>query len=120
MDEESELGRAKWVLGSVLFFFASCWICYPELTYLLYGREAQATIKNIYEVTETEFFVVTTGKHLSVEYTFTEPDGTARTASRSVGMTWSIPPDGKVRVTYTPGADGYSRLSGHVNWIGIG
>jgi hypothetical protein len=32
---------------------------------------------------------------------------------------WELPSNGTAPVQYTPGSDGRSRLSGHVNWFGI-
>jgi hypothetical protein len=116
MDADKELGRAKWLLISAVLFLVSCFLCYSEIAYLLSGHVTQATVTKAYEVQRGRFGLST---RLTVEYTFTEPDGTPRTDSDTVGTDWELPSTGTIAVQYTPGVDGRSRLSGHVNWVGI-
>jgi hypothetical protein len=120
MDADNEIARAKWLLFSGLLFVVSCFICYDELVYVLKGRETQATVTKAYEVTRRGRFGLSRGTRLTVEYAFTEPDGTRRSDSDTVDPDWDLPSTGTVRVRYTPGASGRSRLAGHVNWGGIG
>jgi hypothetical protein len=120
MDRDSELARAKWLLFSGVLFIVSCFICYSELMYFLRGKQTQATITKAYEVANRGRFGISRGTLLTVEYTFTEPDGTRRADSDTVRPDWELPSNGTVPVQYTPGSEGRSRLSGHVNWFGIG
>lgn len=120
MDMDNELARAKWLLMSAALFLASCCMTYGEASYLLKGRETSATITKAYEVTQRGRFGTDRGQRLTVEYTFTEPNGTQRRDSDTVGLDWNVPASGKIPVQYTPGVDGRSRLAGHVNWLGIG
>ena len=119
MDADQELTRAKWLLFSGLFFLVSCFMSYRELVYLVRGRVAQAAVTKAYEVTQRGRFGVSQGTRLTVEYTFTEPDGTRRSDSDTVDTDWPLPSNESVPVQYTPGAGGRSRLSGHVNWAWI-
>lgn len=119
MDHDSEIARAKWLLFSGALFILSCFICYSELKYLIRGKQIQAKVTDAYEVTRRGRFGLSRGTVLTVEYAFTEPDGTRRTDSDTVSTDWKLGSDGTVSVQFTPGADGRSRLSGHVNWFGI-
>jgi hypothetical protein len=120
MDPDSELARAKWLLAAGAMFLVSCFVCYSEMTYLFRGQQTQATVTQIYEVARRGRFGISHGTSLSVEYTFTEPDGTRRMDSDTVSSDWEVPPNRTVAVQYTPGPSGRSRLAGHVNWFGIG
>jgi hypothetical protein len=120
MDAENEIARAKWLLAAGVLFVVSCFVSYRELTYLLRGQQTQASVTQAYEITRKEHFGLTETKSLTVEYAFTEPDGTHRADSDTVNADWPLPPSRKVAVQYTPGAGGRSRLAGHVNWFGIG
>jgi hypothetical protein len=114
VDQENELARAKWLLIAVLLFLVSGCISYGELDYALRGHDAEARVTKAYESRSTR------GRtSLTVEYEFTEPDGTRRKGMNSVPTDWPVPPDGTVVVRYTAGADGNSRLAGRVNWIGL-
>jgi len=117
MDEE--VGRAKWLLISGAMFLVSCFICYAELRYLISGREVQATVTKVTEVTQRRKYGLGESKHLSIEYSFQEPNGTLRKGEDSVGLDSPLALGPTVPVQYTPGADGRSRLVGHVNWVGI-
>jgi hypothetical protein len=118
MDRDNEFGRAKWLALSGLAFVISCFVVYDEVVYLVRGRVATANVTSAYEVTTRRFGVVT-GKSLTVEYTFTEPDGTPRSGSDTVSASWVLPETGGIPVRYTPGAEGRSRLAGHFYWAGV-
>ena len=120
MDTDSELARAKWLFFSGILFIVSCFICYGELVYLLRGKQTQASITAAYEVPRRGRFGLSRSTVLTVEYTFVETDGTRREDSDTVSPDWKLPSNGTVPVQYTPGSEGRSRLSGHVNWFGIG
>ena len=117
MDGDNELARAKWLLISGLLFIVSLFLCYAEVVYLLNGRETQANVTKTYEVTKRGRFGISRGTNRVVEYAFAEPDGTRRTDSDTVSADTDI--GQKVAVRYTPGANGRSRLAGHVNWFGV-
>jgi hypothetical protein len=114
MDREWELTKAKWLLGAVVFFLIACYLSYEELVYLIWGREVQASV--------TQTFVAERGRRripmLTVEYKFTEPDGTSRSDSDDVQTDWPLPSNKTVAVVYIPGKDGRSRLKGHGSWLG--
>src|SRR5262245_31308328 len=116
MDTDREVARFKWLLVTGALFLVSCYFCYGELIYLLRGKEAYAKLTNAYEVQRGRFGQRTM---LTVEYAFTEPDGTRRSDSVTVSPDWEPADNGMVLIQYTPGSDGRSRLSGHVNWFGI-
>ena len=81
MDSSSELAKAKWLLIAILIFFVSLYLCYAEAAYLLSGRETQANVTSVYEVTKRGRFGLNRGTNLRIEYAFNEPDGTRRTDS---------------------------------------
>jgi hypothetical protein len=116
MDEESELRRAKWLLAGLVIFIVSGIISYRELTYFVMGRNANAHITKAYETVRRSRGGETIS--LSIDYEFTESDGTKRTGSDTVARNWPLPDDGVILVRYTPGTDGNSRISGQVNWVG--
>jgi uncharacterized membrane protein YtjA (UPF0391 family) len=116
MDEESELRRAKWLLLGIVIFLVSGCISYRELLYYVTGHNAQGQITKTYESVRRSRGRETISR--VVEYSFSEPDGTQRSGSDDLARDWPIPVDGKVMIRYTPGSDGSSRISGHVNWVG--
>jgi hypothetical protein len=114
---ESELARAKWLFAVGILFIVSCFMCYAEADYLLNGRQIEANVTDLYKVTKRGRFGESS--HLKVDYTFTEPNGTSRTGSDTVGNDWKMPASKTVSVQYTPGAEGRSRLFGSINWVWI-
>jgi len=114
VDTDDELKRAKWLLGSLLVFFISCFYCYDELLYLLRGKTATATIGEVYEVRGRRGSV-----HLKVEYTFSEADGTARKGADNVSVDWTPPSSGSTEVDYIAGNKERSRLAGNVRWVPV-
>ena len=114
------MARAKWLLGSIALFLVSCFVCWTELAYLLFGQKAQAAIMEIWDTERKQFFGLTSSTSREVSYAFAEGDGTQRKGKMVVSTSWQPPEDGTVAVQYTAGAEGRSRLSGHVIWIGLG
>ncbi|QJW94426.1 DUF3592 domain-containing protein [Frigoriglobus tundricola] len=115
MDQETEIARAKWLLMGVLFFLVSGCFSYGEAVYLVSGHEATATVSKTFESPGRRG-----GTRLSVEYTFSEPNGTPREGTDTVPTAWSVPANGQVPVLYISGTDGSSRLAGNVNWVALG
>lgn len=114
MDSEQELAKAKWLLICGAIFLLSCFMCYDELAYLLWGREAQATVAKVYESRSRRG-----PTRLTVEFTFSEPGGLHRKGMVTVPTDWSAPRSGTVPVEYTAGELGRARLAGQVNWTWI-
>ncbi|WP_020472813.1 hypothetical protein [Zavarzinella formosa] len=119
MDSDNETARAKWLLGAAVVFLASGCVSWNELIYLLGGRNTQANVEKVFEINRRGRFGLGGGRQLTVEYAFTEPDGTKRTGTDTVPMDWPPPVNGKIPVQYTAGEKGSSRLAGHVGWIGV-
>ena len=119
MDSDNELARAKWLLISAFIFLVSGCISWGELNYLVAGRDTQADITKAFEVARRGRFGIGRSERLTLEYTFQEPDKTHRTGTDTVSLDWPIPASGKIPVRYTAGADGRSRLAGHVNLVGL-
>ena len=119
MDEEEELRKAKWLLGAGAFFLLSCFLVYDEFSYLMWGREVEATLVKAYESERRGRFGAGGSRRMEVDFTFTEPDGTQRKGTTTVETDWPVPANGKVAVEYTPGELGRSRLKGRVHWTGI-
>jgi hypothetical protein len=117
VDEKEELAKAKWLLGAGAFFILSCFFVYDEVSYLLSGREVEATLVKAYETRGGKFG--RGARKLDVDFTFTEPDGTQRKGTDSVAPDWPLPRTGTVAVQYTPGELGRARLKGHVYWTSI-
>lgn len=114
MDREREAARAGWFLACAVLFVVSCFTAYTEAVYLLWGRDATAS------VTGTRIVPGTRGRTwLQVIYRFTEPDGTERRGYDRVGTTWTAPAGGLVAVRYTPGPDGWSRLAWNPKWYWV-
>jgi hypothetical protein len=80
---------------------------------LALGRQGIATVTSVSEVTRRG----RTSRR--VEFAFEEPDGTQRTGEDSTNTNWTPPADGVIKIVYTPGARGWARFAGHVNWIGL-
>lgn len=114
-----EITRAKWLLGSLFVFFVSGCISWTELVFLFTGQTTLAKVDQIHEATRWGRNSRIRYKFLSVGYSFTEPNGRQRSESDSKPLGWSAPDDGYVMVRYTPGKNGFSRLSDHVEWAGL-
>src|SRR5579859_7981940 len=101
MDREAEFARFKWVVGGGILFLVSGWFTLQELDYRLNGRDTEADVTQTYQSRGRRG---STNYH--VDFAFTEPNGTRRKGTDTVSAGWSVPPDGKVPIRYTPGADG--------------
>ena len=78
MDSENELARAKWLLLSIGLFLITGCMSWGEFMYLVAGNDAQAEVVKAFETTRR-------GRtRLTVEYTFSEPDGTRRKGTDTV------------------------------------
>jgi len=117
MEDESEIARAKWLLGAVTVFLVSAIISYREFVYVARGRDTEATVMKAYEMRRDQLFGLIPIKKLVVDYEYTDAENHRHTGSDEVGGDWSLPPTGTVPVRYTQGS---SRLAGHHNWLGLG
>ena len=117
MESESEIARAKWLLGAVTLFLVSAFISYRELVQFARGRDVQATVTKAYEMRRDRLFGLIPVKKLVVDYEFTDAENRRHTGSDEVGGDWPLPPTGTVPVRFT---EGNSRLAGHHNWLGLG
>jgi len=115
MDSESEIARAKWLLGAAAVFLVSAFIAYGEMVSLARGRDAQATVKKAYEMRRDRLFGLILVRKLVVDYEFTDAENRHRTGSDEVSGDWPLPPSGFVPVRYT---DGNSRLAGIITGSG--
>ncbi len=121
MDQDFELGRAKWLGLFLVLLLVSCFISYSEVIYLFRGNNVQDfRITDVSTSETTKRLGITTGERLLIDYEFIEPDGTHRTGQDHMSKDWVVPDNEMVAVRYTPGVNGTSRLAGHVNWLGIG
>jgi hypothetical protein len=104
-------GSHTWLLAGIVLCAVGAFVCRDEVAYLARGRDAQADIT---KTTETK------GRRgrvrLTVEYTFTDANGTRRTGSDTVSGSAGAPRAGKVDMRY---AGSRSRLSGHLPWAGF-
>lgn len=114
MDQEAEFARLKWLLCGGILFLVSGWFTLQEFDYKMSGRDAVADVTKTYQSRGRRG---STNYH--VEYAFTEPNGTQRKGTDTVSASWSVPPDGKIPIRYTPGANGNSRLTGKTSWAWI-
>jgi hypothetical protein len=118
MELFSQLSRFRWILAAIVVFLISGCMTWGELIYLVSGRNAEADIVKINEVTRRGRFGIPR-QSLVVNYSFAEADGTRRTGADTMSADWTAPSSGKVPVRYTPGANGNVRLVGNVNWLSI-
>jgi hypothetical protein len=119
MDHENELARAKWLMLAAAIFLVSGCLSWDELIYLISGRETQADVTKAFEVTKRGRLGMSEQRRLTVEYSFADTDGKRRIGTDTVSPDWPLPGGGKVAIQYTAGADGSSRLAGHVHWVGL-
>jgi hypothetical protein len=119
MDGDGERRKVGWLLFSAVALLASCCISFHELTYFVRGRQANGTVTRSYETVLRGRSGFKRGTVRTVEYTFKEPDGSRRSGSDTVPLDWPLSADGTVGVQYMPGADGQSRLAGHINIGGV-
>ena len=107
MESRAEVAGFQGILVAGAIFLISCFMVYDEFDYWLNGAEADAHVTKCYETTGRRGSVSTT-----LEYSFTEANGTARKGMSTLEQGWRPPGSGIVRVKYTPGQDGRSRLVG--------
>ena len=88
----------------------SCCVSYHELVFLLRGQHAKGVVTKTYETILRGRYGIERGRALTVEYTYTDADGHLRSDSDTVPLDWS---------QYLPGAEGQTRLAGHMNKGGI-
>lgn len=115
MDTNAETFRAKYLIVGVLLFLVSGCLTYTEANLYLRGNDGQANVVQAFE---------TRGRRgstrLTVEYEFTDGEGNRRKEQSTVSRSTPVPgPGGKIAIRYTNGANGSSRLAGHVNWVGV-
>jgi hypothetical protein len=116
MDQESELAKAKWLLGGILLFLVSGCFTYYEVNYWLRGTDGQATVLKVFESRGRRGRV-----SLTVEYEFTDAAGNRRKDQQSVSRDSDLPgTGGKIAIQYLPGADASSRLAGSNNYLFVG
>jgi hypothetical protein len=119
MDMDSEGIRAKGlIVAGILFLISSCFT-WSEMYYLLFGKTTDATVTNVSEYTVRGRFGSNRGNKLSINYSFTEQDGTFRKGDDTVSTSFSGIYNNKVKVQYTSGENGSSRLYGNTKtgWL---
>ena len=123
MDGHDEAKKVKVLMYVTIAFLVSLYVSYGELAYLRLGKKTTAKLTKAYlKVSESDR---TNEKSVEIKYKFAEPDGTHRIGSDSMPGGWrpkNWDPDmetGEVEIQFTPGEDGRSRVTGHVNWIGL-
>jgi hypothetical protein len=119
MNGDSELRKAKWLFFSLAALVVSCCVSYHELVFFLRGQHAKGAVTKTYETILRGRYGIERGRALTVEYTYTDADGHLRSDSDTVPLDWSLPTDGSVTIQYLPGAEGQTRLAGHMNKGGI-
>ena len=98
-------------------FLVSGWVSCTELNYLIWGKEAAATIKSV-NVTKT----LGTRRRaprdvLAVKYEWTDAGYGERRDVMNRELDWTVPSDGIIQIAYLPGVKG-SRLAGERNLLG--
>lgn len=115
MDTRWEFRKFRLLFVAAKAFLLGLCLSHAECNYAVSGRNAVGTVTRV--VSSDGRFG---GKKLTVEYEFSEPDGTRRRDNDTVPTNWQPPPDNKIAIRYTPGETGQSRLAGHVSWWGLG
>lgn len=115
MDTRWEFRKFRLLFVALKAFLLGLCLSHAECNYAVSGRNAVGTVTRV--VASAGRFG---GTALTVEYEFTEPDGTRRRDNDTVSANWQRPPDNRIGIRYTPGETGQSRLAGHVSWWGLG
>jgi hypothetical protein len=111
----SEYSGGRWVLLGGVFLLVTGCTTYTEVALFLFGHDGTATVERTYETRSRR-----TTK-LTVEYQFTDDDGTRRHDDATVSRHTAVPgPGGTIGIRYSNGPFRASRLLGHVGWVGIG
>jgi hypothetical protein len=114
MDPDEEAKKFKWLLRFGIGLLVTSFFAWGELTYAVFGKNADATITKVERVQGRRGSEVT-----AISYRFTDSTGAERTGSDVMDADWDGPRKGTIPIVYRSGPDGKSRLAGHVNWIGI-
>lgn len=141
-DRDSTIGE-RWkarlqfrlLLGAVVLFIASAYVCVRELRYLVSGKRAQGVFVEAFTKT-TRGRYGSTSESRQVRYRFDDPAmagvlvedrwGTVkpateqRTETDDVDDDWTPPASGTLEVQYLAGSSGSSRLAGNARaWMCI-
>lgn len=111
-DSDNPVRKFKYALMFGIWFLVSCYYSWQELVYLIRGKIAVATVTETYQQSSGRFG---TNKHRVLEYSFAEAGGLARRGADTISIEESTPT--QVRIEYTPGEKGRSRLEGHIRWM---
>ena len=110
MDTDAEIARFKWLLVSGIVFLISGYFSYNELRFFVRGKTAEARVTRTRETQSG-------GRHsspvLSVEYQFTEADGTSRSERDQVAIGSAVTANDLITVQYLPGVEDSSRVLGN-------
>jgi hypothetical protein len=112
MSDEPNMAKFRSALFVGGLLLLSCFMCYDEIAYLLNGHEAEATVTKTYA----------TGRRgkVSVEYTWSEPEGLQRKSMYATSPENTPSVGTKFAIVYTRGELGRARPEGNVPWIAIG
>ncbi|MFO0935670.1 MAG: hypothetical protein U0798_04030 [Gemmataceae bacterium] len=113
-----ELIGARFLILFVIFFIISCFSIYTEMVYFFRGRVTVAQVSDVRDFQTTDRRGRSSPSKKIVLYEFTEPNGEQRKGSDEINLGWKRTQT--VKVQYTPGANGRSRIAGNVNWLGVG
>ena len=110
-DQAGVVTYFRLILTVGFLFLFSAYFAYGELEFLLVGKTAEA------RVTWTSYQTFggnPNHNEFTVEYDFTEADGTRRIESDNVSRDWTFATTGSnITIQYLPGVKGSSRLLGH-------
>ena len=116
MDKSEYAKMAVLILGLV-FLVMGTYLSYVEFSYLFFGKETTGNVTTVTNYSRRSRGHET--RYRQVEFTFTETKGTQRTGQDNMAEDWTPPPNGVIKVQYTPGADGRARIAGPVKWTGF-
>lgn len=111
-ESDNPVRKFKFALMFGIWFLVSCYYSWQELVYLIRGKRTVATVTETYQQSSGRFG---TNKHRVLEYRFSEEGGLGRRGADTMSMEEPAPT--QVRIEYTPGENGRSRLEGHVRWM---
>lgn len=111
------------IAAVLLLAFATLFVTWNEMRYLVWGQRVEARVEKLSVVTTRSRRFGTESQRLEVKYRFFDPELKAdRVESDSMGTSW-VPnapetEDGPVTATvqYLPGVADRSRIDGHVQW----
>ena len=114
MDQESEVRRFKWILGSAAMFLLSGCYSYDELKYAMFGKHVDAHVLQKNEFNDARLRGPNV-RMIAVKYQFAEAGGGIRSERDNVPLDWPFTAGDTVRVQYIPGVPDRSRLAGNNN-----